>query len=244
MKIKLLTLLAVVFLLSNISLAQGIRSYTSTKTVTTKRKLTEKEIGDRKQQMIATKRHGIFLTPELNMGISGLNFNFDVGCVFGYEFNNYFALGIGFGYKMAQINESYISDYVHYANSGSSYYRDADNKSTTGCIPLFINIHGDLIKTKVSPYWRVDFGYCLPIKKAIANAHYWGDADYRYQYYGLYISPELGVRAGMCYIGWSLQTLTSYEKKIWHGDLLDSHEQKVKIFSILKFGYKIHFKND
>jgi hypothetical protein len=90
MKIKLLTLLATIFLLTNISLGQSVGEYRVRKTET----ITKKIEKPKKPKVVREKnpeREGFYAKASVNIGAPML-----IGSV-GYEFNRHFATGISTG---------------------------------------------------------------------------------------------------------------------------------------------------
>ena len=85
MKIKLLTLLATIFLLTNISLGQSVGEYRVRKTETITKKI------EKPKKQINPQRKGFYAKASVNIGLPML-----IGSV-GYEFNRHFATGISSG---------------------------------------------------------------------------------------------------------------------------------------------------
>lgn len=85
MKIKLLTLLAIIFLLTNISLGQSVGEYRVRKTETITKKI------EKPKKQINPQRKGFYAKASVNIGLPML-----IGSV-GYEFNRHFATGISTG---------------------------------------------------------------------------------------------------------------------------------------------------
>ena len=175
MKIKLLTLLATIFLLTNISLGQSVGEYRVRKIET----ITKKIEKPKKPKVIREdnpKREGFFVIPEVgligfdNWGDSWMeSYVLNANGIFGYEFNNHFAAGIGIGLN--------ITKYLN--------------------LPLYISIRGDITKkpiaTSITPYYGVDFGY--NIKLTSYNGY---NREYNK---GILFSPEIGIRTNKIYIG-------------------------------------------
>lgn len=128
---KLLTLLAIIFLLGNVSSAQGVGAYKAKKT----------EVVKVKNNNLAPQRQGTFIMPKVGVGYDVLEecFVFNLQAVFGYEFNNHFAIGVGTGFN------NYIVD------------------DLVASVPLHLNIHGDFTKHKTTAYYSLDFGVHIPI---------------------------------------------------------------------------------
>ena len=142
MKIKLLTLLASIFLLTNISLGQSVGEYRVRKIET----ITKKIEKPKKPKVIREdnpKREGFFVIPEVggfifeNCRFLRESYGLNANGILGYEFNNHFAAGIGIGI---------------------TYHLN---------LPLYISIRGDITKkpiaTSITPYYGVDFGYNIKL---------------------------------------------------------------------------------
>jgi hypothetical protein len=141
MKIRIFTLLAAIFLLSNISWGQ-VGEYRVRKTETITKKIEKpKVIRENNPQ-----REGFFVISEI--GLIGFDnwgdyyresYVLNANGIFGYEFNNHFAAGIGIGLN--------ITNYLN--------------------LPLYISIRGDITKrpitTNITPYYGVDFGYNIKL---------------------------------------------------------------------------------
>lgn len=146
MKIKIFTLLAAIFLLSNISWGQ-VGEYRVRKIETITKKIEKPKVIREDNP----KREGFFVIPEVGFGadnwggMSG-SLVLNANGIFGYEFNNHFAAGIGIGLN--------ITSYLN--------------------LPLYISIRGDITKkpiaTSITPYYGVDFGY--NIKLTSYGRHY------------------------------------------------------------------------
>ena len=140
MKIKIFTLLAAIFLLSNISWGQ-VGEYRVRKTETITKKIEKpKVIIENNPQ-----REGFFVIPEV--GVAGLDFKDELFVlslqgIFGYEFNNHLAFGVGTGLI--------YSDYSY--------------------IPLYLNLRGDITKKQIAkgitPYYSIDFGYNVSLDRS------------------------------------------------------------------------------
>ena len=142
MKIKLLTLIATIFLLTNISLGQSVGEYRVRKIETITKKIEKPKVIREDNP----KREGFFVIPEVGLiGFDNWGDNWresyvlNANGIFGYEFNNHFAAGIGIGLN--------ITNYLN--------------------LPLYISIRGDFTKkpitTSITPYYGVDFGYNIKL---------------------------------------------------------------------------------
>lgn len=180
--------------------------------------------------------------PEVGVGIINFNegINFNLQAVFGYEFNNHFALGVGTGFNNYNPNDHYYSEYY--------------DRLTTS-IPLYINIHGDFSKHVTTAYYSLDLGVQMPIRKAIGNERVYH--EYYDEYYdgyiydytnvtcktffrGFFISPEIGIRFNSCYLGINYTCAKSHSRNDL--SVAYNHDWFNSILS-LKFGYKIPLKN-
>lgn len=214
MKVRLLTLLAIIFLLGNVSFAQGVGAYKAKRTELVKKK------------NLAPQRQGLFIMPEVgaDFSVGWMDSGLSLQALFGYEFNNHFALGIGTG-----VIGSSDLDYI--------------------ISPLFLSIHGDFSKHKTTAYYRLDIGTMIPIKKeewsiSHYHDHYYGyDKNYRY-IKGFTLSPEVGIRANNCYIGirCTIATVRS-ERYCSYSGYINEGQYTDCCFLSLKFGYKIPLKN-
>lgn len=173
MKIKIFTLLAAIFLLSNISWGQ-VGEYRVRKIET----ITKKIEKPKKPKVIREdnpKREGFFVIPEV--GVAGLDFKDELFVlslqgIFGYEFNNHLAFGVGTGLI--------YSDYSY--------------------IPLYISLRGDITKKQIAkgitPYYSIDFGYNVSLENPY-QSFVW-KMTYNQ---GILFSPEIGIRTNKFYIG-------------------------------------------
>lgn len=226
MKLKILTLLAVIFLLGNVSSAQGVGAYKAKKTEVVKKRNP------------VPQREGLFIMPEIEIGSLEIfeDFHYKINAIFGYEFNNHFSLGVGAGFNSTNI---------------SNYQKEKIND-----LPLYMNIHGDMFKAKTSLYYSLDLGVAIPMKKAgILLNYYYDDYRDHYCYEELYhkglmISPEIGVRTNNCYFG--INCLIAKTHQYWYEDVVYDYSSEEMMSGRLtgddisyqwtlsiKFGYKI-----
>ena len=132
MKIRIFTLLAAIFLLSNISWGQ-VGEFRATNTETITKKIEKpKVIRENNPQ-----REGFFVIPEVVfLGEDYEGYTLSLQGIFGYEFNNHLAFGVGTG--------------LNFSNTGNY-------------IPLYISLRGDITKKQIAkgitPYYSIDFGY-------------------------------------------------------------------------------------
>lgn len=246
MKVRLLTLLAIIFLLGNVSSAQGVGAYKAKKT----------EVVKVKNNNLAPQRQGFYVMPEVGVGMARLNRSnsegsyrttlFSFVCILGYEFNN--QLNLSF--------ESGININVSYAKS----------------IPIIFNIGGDLSKrtmihnTDIIPYYNIGIGYLHNIQKIIGGKRsYHGEGgcgnhnnsavlsvgwDHYYYYYdnGFLISPEIGLRFNNCYLGIKClisrrhedsETYHYHDSIFYEYTYESSFNSSITNILSLKFGYKI-----
>ena len=211
MKIKAFTLLAGLFLFSNLTFAQSVGEYRVRKTETVTRKI-EKPKKPKVVRENNLQGEGFFVVPEV--GIFGVDFalgayylNFQG--TFGYEFNNHLALGVGLGYYF-----STISHYYTY-------------------VPLYINLYGDITKKpiakNITPYYSLDFGYNLCVRS-------YGYTTYITTYNeGLLFTPELGIRINNFHIG-TAAMITEYH---YNYNKYYVKYNSVNLVLSLKLGYKI-----
>ncbi len=147
MKIKIITLLAAIFLLSNISWGQ-VGEYRVRKTETITKKIEKPKVVRENNP----QREGFFVITEA--GLIGFDnwgvyhresYVLNANGIFGYEFNNHFAAGIGIGLN--------VTNYLN--------------------LPLYISIRGDITKrpitTNITPYYGVDFGYNIKLTSYEGN---------------------------------------------------------------------------
>lgn len=233
MKIKLLTLLVAIFLLGNVSSAQGVGTFKAKKksTVVVKKNL-------------APQRQGAFIMPKVGAGIKSdeNGFTFNLQAVIGHEFNNHFALGVGTGFNNYILDNHYYYYYNFYHN-----HIEFKNRMLTISIPLYINIHGDFSKHKTTAYYSLDLGVQMPIRRAIGESvsHYYDD-DYDTTekvmmfYRGFFISPEIGIKFNSCYLGVDF-TLAKIHSEFVFSNRAYNDFYFTKVLS-LKFGYKILLK--
>ena len=217
MKVKILILLAAIFLLCNVSSAQGVGAYKAKKTEVVKKRKP------------VSQREGFFIMPEIEVGSIVIVDRYKINAIFGYEFNNHFALGIGTGFN---------SIYIH---KESIWLKTGDKLNN---LPLYINIHGDVFKAKTSLYYSLDMGFMLPLKKLYYSYDFYDVGNnyvcyYEYYFKGLMITPEIGVRINNCYLGVNCMIANDYHNYVLpngSGSGFGMYEEF--IFSI-KFGYKI-----
>lgn len=218
MRIKLMTLLAGLFLFGNLTIAQSVGEYRVRKTETITKKI-EKQKKPEVEREKNPEREGFYVMPEV--GILGADFEFpyydsiyylNFQGTFGYEFNNNLALGVGLGY---------------YFPINSHYYT---------YVPLFINLYGDITKKpiakSITPYYSLDFGYNLCVR----GYELFGTTEYNE---GLLFTPELGIRINNFHIG-AAAMITEYHRvysTYYHED------NYVNLVLSLKLGYKIPLKN-
>ena len=141
MKIKIFTLLAAIFLLSNISWGQEVGEYRVRKTETITKKI------EKPKKQINPQREGFFVIPEVGfLGVDNHGYTLSLQGIFGYEFNNHLAFGVGTG-----LNFSDIGAYI----------------------PLYISLRGDITKKQIAkgitPYYSIDFGYNVSLDRS------WGE---------------------------------------------------------------------
>lgn len=136
-------------------------------------------------------RLGNFFSVEVgaNLGfIDGDNLALDVQAVYGVQINRFFGIGGGTGFFTTAF--------------------DGFEKERAISLPLFVNVRGYFFESGVTPYYNVDFGFLLPIKKAKSDRVMgsYDIAEYINQnrsdsFKGLAFSPEIGVAFGKFHIG-------------------------------------------
>ena len=169
-----------------IEIAKG--GFTDYERITEVRTHTNKKTSETIEKM---SRLGNFFSIEAgaNLGlIDGDNLVLDVQGVYGVQINNYLGIGGGTGFLTTAI--------------------EGFDKKRAISIPLFVNLRGYFFESGVTPYYNLDFGFLLPIKKAKLenNLNGYGVGDYINQYTstsfkGLVFSPELGLAFGKFHVG-------------------------------------------
>lgn len=220
MKIKLLTLLVAIFLLGNVSSAQGVGTFKAKKKSTVVKK------------NLAPQRQGTFIMPKVGAGYNfGVgSFAFNLQAVFGYEFNNHFAIGVGTGFNNISFDFGNMQ------------------RTLSVSIPLYLNIHGDFSKHKTTAYYSLDLGVQMPIRRALENEYYY-DYDYHdnpltneYFCKGFFVSPEIGIRFNSCYLGLNFTYARRHEYVYKNNNRSHIHYTNNLQTLSLKFGYKIPLK--
>ena len=147
MKIRIFTLLTAIFLLSNVSWGQEVGEYRARKIET----ITKKIEKPKKPKVIREnnpQREGFFVIPEVGfLGVDYYGYTLSLQGIFGYEFNNHLAFGVGTGLNFSNIE--------HY-------------------IPLYISLRGDITKKQIAPYYSIDFGYNVSLDNSYYNYHIQG----------------------------------------------------------------------
>ncbi len=231
MKIRLFTLLATIFLLTNVTFGQSVGEYRVRKAEI----ITKKIEKPKKPKVIREnnpERKGYYVIPEAILGVAferGPMLN--VNATLGYDFNNHFALAVGIG-----LNNTFDTDAI----KDTANFYDKDIK-----IPLYININGDFSRRPIlgviTPYYDIDLGFVIPVRNG--PRVWWLDESHEYDSKGLMFSPEFGVRVNQCYIGIKYM-LTKYHRDTFiRGWLVDNHLsyfiESYRHSLSLKFGYKI-----
>ena len=184
-----------------IEIAKG--GFTDYERITEVRTHTNKKTSETIEKM---SRLGNFFSVEAgaNLGlIGGDNLVLDVQGVYGVQINNYLGIGGGTGFLTTAF--------------------DGFEKERAISLPLFVNVRGYFFESGVTPYYSVDFGFLLPIKKAKSDRVMgsYGIAEYINEnlsasFKGLAFSPELGLAFGKFHIGveWKFyksHTSTTYD---------------------------------
>ena len=169
-----------------IEIAKG--GFTDYERITEVRTHTNKKTSETIEKM---SRLGNFFSIEAgaNLGlIGGDNLVLDVQGVYGVQINNYLGIGGGTGFLTTAI--------------------DGFEKERAISLPLFVNVRGYFFESGVTPYYSVDFGFLLPIKKAKSDRVMgsYGIAEYINEnlsasFKGLAFSPELGLAFGKFHVG-------------------------------------------
>ena len=169
-----------------IEIAKG--GFTDYERITEVRTHTNKKTSETIEKM---SRLGNFFSVEAgaNLGlIGGDNLVLDVQGVYGVQINNYLGIGGGTGFLTTAI--------------------DGFEKERAISLPLFVNVRGYFFESGVTPYYSVDFGFLLPIKKAKSEKvmESYGIAEYINEnhsasFKGLAFSPELGLAFGKFHVG-------------------------------------------
>lgn len=182
MKGKLL--LIVIFLLSNVTFAQSVGTYKAKKAETVKEKVVkpkkvkpEKIKPEKIKPEINAKRRGFFIMPEIGVealaGDGGSFVGLVMDCIIGYEFNNYFAVGVGYG---CSLEDGLVGGIVPVVLSGDltnkSIFKTKKGKETT---PYY----------SLKMHWYMKDEFCGFYKRA----------------HNFYISPEFGIRINRSRIG-------------------------------------------
>lgn len=214
MRIKLMTLLAGLFLFGNLTIAQSVGEYRIRKTETITKKI-EKQKKPKVERENNPEREGLYVMPEV--GIIGVDFEFGAYYLnfqgtFGYKFNNHLELGVGLGYYFPGIQRRYYS-----------------------YIPLYINLRGDITKNQIAksitPYYSLDFGYNLCVKPMIDDWIFYNE--------GLLFTPELGIRINNFHIGTAFMITRLHSESMYS----IRSNNRVNLVLSLKLGYKIPLKN-
>lgn len=171
MKGKLL--LIVIFLLSNVTFAQSVGTYKARKAETVRKKIKTEKI----KPEINAKRRGFFIMPEIGVealaGDGGSFVGLVMDCIIGYEFNNYFAVGVGYG---CSLEDGLVGGIVPVVLSGDltnkSIFKTKKGKETT---PYY----------SLKMHWYMKDEFCGFYKRA----------------HNFYISPEFGIRINRSRIG-------------------------------------------
>lgn len=148
----------------------------------------------------------------VNMGlISGDNMILDVQGVIGEQFSNYFGFGVGTGF---------------FTRAFKSY-----DRARAISMPLFVNARGYFFESGVTPYYSVDFGFLLPIRKAKNEPNpisEYGIGKYIVQdmnasLKGFTFSPEIGIAFGKFNVGVEWKFFKSHYKVTYdYDDLPDN----------------------
>lgn len=239
MKVKFIALLATSLLLSNVAFAQSVGNNRAGKTQTTK--VTT-------NQTLNPKSKGFYLMPDILFGGEyvphahyiyhldhyGSGFVTHFNLIFGYELNNYIALGLGVGCN--------------------NYYFGRGDNHLNLTLPVYLNISGDFTQRAlakiITPYYNVRIGYNCNLKSAHEYFRYDVYYDYyEWQRYGFLFSPEIGVRIKNFYIGFNYMMTNSYYYREYISYNDRNHKWNIRKDErtgfthsfALKLGYKFQF---
>lgn len=175
----------------NIEIARPtVTNYSNTRRIETK---TSKQKTAYREQFV---RGGeTYFMPEfgLNLGaLGGDDAIIDFQATYGYEVNNYVSVGGGIGF--------------------TTYADDNYEKERAISVPVLVNFNGFFFESRVTPYYSVDLGFMMPLKKAkdvvTDNTNY---TVYNRSYTkGLTFSPEIGVTFGDFRIGAEWKMMKKY----------------------------------
>jgi len=133
-------------------------------------------------------RHpGFFLQWQTNIGlIDGMRI------VMGCRLNSYFSLGLGIGaeYGVTLYEPAHII-YPANPNFAPSYTYNS------GYSPLFVYLTGDILKTRITPFYSFEAGYYLPWYKHLQTNPDDGEIQPPYSYYTNYGGPTVGGGIGL-----------------------------------------------
>lgn len=188
-----------------IEIAKG--GFTDHGRITEVRTHTNKKTSETIERM---SRLGNFFSVEVgaNLGVIGSdNLILDVQGVYGVQINNYLGIGGGTGFLTTAI--------------------DGFEKERFIAMPLFVNVRGYFFESGVTPYYNVDFGFILPIKKAKSDRVLggYGVAEYinkniSTSFKGFAFSPELGVAFGKFHVGVEWKFYKSHTSTTYYYDNL------------------------
>lgn len=170
---------------------------------------------------------------ELNGGIpidKYSKFSIGITMINGYRFNNCLFIGAGVGYEYFNALYSTSHEYISKGNSIST--QDYYGKSM---LRLFGRVKANLTKTKVSPYFAGDVGYCIDF-----NANDWGSTS------GIMFEPQfgldfklpenIGLYAAVGYRGQN-NTYTAFDLTLGHS----GNEKRTFIAGLIDIKFGIRF---
>ena len=124
------------------------------------------------------REKGFIIRPEVGIGsnISDGWWAFNLYATFAYQFNPYFAIGVGTGLN-------------------SFPFQEYDRKTAILGLPLFVNSRVYFSDRQWSPFFDVKMGYNEPLKKSWKRVElYNGISDYTYYLHGFMLFGTLGMQ--------------------------------------------------
>lgn len=152
------------------------------------------------QDTLQKKQKNNSVLIDISAGISNkFTTTLSLKAIYSHKYNDHFSIGVGTGI---------------YYNS----YKEAETKSFSLDLPLFVNIRGDISKrketSKIVPYYSLNAGYLFNVLKAkdeyitMSNNDSYQTTSLKY-YEGLFFAPEIGININDIYIGFEFLYGTS-----------------------------------
>jgi hypothetical protein len=132
-------------------------------------------------------RHpGFFLQWQTNIGlIDGMRI------VMGCRINTWFALGLGIGAEYgATLSTPAGASRLSYSGAPGFVYN-------SGYTPIFVYLTGDILKTRITPFYSLEAGYYMPWYKNLQTNPDDGAIEPPYSYYTNYGGPTAGGGIGL-----------------------------------------------